>query len=136
MQGTPPTYPPNLQYTPPMIPGYLKLPLPSLRLMRLGFFPLALSVLVVSLFLLAHPAVAADSRNETSLSDSVEDPAYRRLIKEGLAEYEARHFDEARSLFQRAHDLNPNARTHRGIGMASFELRDYVSAVHNLSAET
>ena len=33
-----------------------------------------------------------------------------------------------------AHEINPNARTLRSIGMASFELRDYVSALRALSA--
>jgi len=66
--------------------------------------------------------------------DAGDDPAYRKLVEEGLAEYDARHFEEARSLFRRAHEISPNARTFRGMGMTSFELRDYVSAVHNLAA--
>jgi hypothetical protein len=66
--------------------------------------------------------------------DSSSDSAYRKAIKDGVAEYDARRFEEARSLFRRAHELNPNARTFRGLGMTSFELRDYVSAVRNLSA--
>jgi hypothetical protein len=68
-----------------------------------------------------------------SAIDATDEPAYRKIIKEGVAEYEARHFEEARSLFRRAHEINPNARTFRGIGMASFELRDYISAVRNLA---
>lgn len=76
-------------------------------------------------------AIAAES---SSASEAKEDPAYRAAIKDALAEYSARHFEEARILFRRAHELDPNARTLRGIGMASFELRDYVAAVHALSA--
>jgi tetratricopeptide (TPR) repeat protein len=60
--------------------------------------------------------------------------AYRRLIEQGIAEYDADRFEEARSLFQRAHDMNPNARTLRSLGMASYELRDYVGAIRYLSA--
>jgi hypothetical protein len=67
-------------------------------------------------------------------SDTTDEAAYRNIVKDGVAEYDARHFEEARSLFRRAHAMNPNARTFRSIGMTSFELRDYVSAVHNLSA--
>jgi hypothetical protein len=63
-----------------------------------------------------------------------EDAAYRAAVRDALLEYDAGHFEEARSLFRRAHDLEPNARTLRGIGMASFELRDYVEAVRALSA--
>ena len=67
-------------------------------------------------------------------AEPADDPAYKKAIDEGLAEYDARRFEEARILFRRAHEISPNARTLRGIGMTSFELRDYVSAVHNLSA--
>jgi tetratricopeptide (TPR) repeat protein len=62
------------------------------------------------------------------------DARYRSTLKDALAEYDANHFEEARVLFRRAHEINPNARTLRGIGMASFELRDYVAAVRTLSA--
>lgn len=78
------------------------------------------------------PAVALAA--EPGSSDDNESPAYRKTIKEGVAEYEAHRFDEARSLFRRAHQISPNARTFRGMGMAAFELRDYVSAVRSLSA--
>lgn len=94
---------------------------------------LAMAVLGSTMFLQA--AHAADRTNDPgSAADSADDPAYRKAIKEGLAEYAALHFEEARSLFRRAHRISPNARTFRGIGMASFELRDYVAAVRNLSA--
>jgi hypothetical protein len=90
--------------------------------------------ILISLMSLAT-ARAADKLLEPSLgSEGTDDPAYRRAIKEGLAEFAALHFEEARSLFRRAHEINPNARTFRGIGMTSFELRDYVTAVRNLSA--
>jgi hypothetical protein len=64
---------------------------------------------------------------------SVQEP-YRKAIKYGVAEYEAHHFEEALGYFRHAHQLFPNARTFRGIGMASFELRDYVTAVRSLKA--
>jgi hypothetical protein len=97
-------------------------------------FGLALAILLVST-MFPQPARAADKTGDAGgASDATEDPAYRKAIKEGLAEYAALHFEEARSLFQRAHDITPNARTFRGIGMTSFELRDYVAAVRNLSA--
>ncbi len=82
------------------------------------------------------PTAHADHRvaELRSQLDDVEGLAYRKTIEDGLAEYDAHHFEEARSLFRRAHTMSPNARTFRGIGMTSFELRDYVSAVHNLSS--
>ena len=93
---------------------------------------MGLAILVSMMFLAT--ARASDKSGEPFASDGTDDPAYRRAIKEGLAEFAALHFEEARSFFRRAHDINPNARTFRGIGMTSFELRDYVAAVRNLSS--
>jgi hypothetical protein len=56
------------------------------------------------------------------------------LIGDAVGEYDAGHYEEARALFRRAHEKAPSARTLRGIGMASFELRDYVEATRALSA--
>jgi hypothetical protein len=56
------------------------------------------------------------------------------LIGDAVAEYEAGHYQEARALFRQAHEKSPTARTLRGIGMASFELRDYVEATRALTA--
>ena len=93
----------------------------------------AVAALGLAMFL---PTARADHRvaGLRAAVDVADQPAYRKTIEDGLAEYDARHFEEARSLFQRAHEISPNARTFRGIGMTSFELRDYVSAVHALSA--
>ena len=77
---------------------------------------------------------SADMTEPFTPKDANDEAGYRKAIRDGVAEYDAGHFEEARSLFRRAHEMNPNARTFRGIGMASFELRDYVVAVHNLSA--
>jgi len=58
----------------------------------------------------------------------------RALINDAIAEYDAHHFEEARALFRRAHELDPSARTWRGIGMAAFELHDYVKSLRALEA--
>ena len=78
-------------------------------------------------------ASAGVVRAEEALSPDA-DAKYRSSLKEALSEYDASHFEEARILFRRAHEIYPNARTLRSIGMASFELRDYVAAVRALSA--
>jgi tetratricopeptide (TPR) repeat protein len=80
---------------------------------------------------LAIPTAHARAADESSSGD---DAKYRATLKEALAEYDASHFEEARILFRKAHELNPNARTLRSIGMASFELRDYVAALRALTA--
>jgi hypothetical protein len=84
---------------------------------------------MVLVCVLAAPAGAAQAEESPDA-----DARYRSSLKEALAEYDANHFEEARILFRRAHEINPNARTLRSIGMASFELRDYVAAVRALSA--
>jgi len=88
-------------------------------------------------FALSMPSARAAGTNADPFGgpfDTTDDADYRKVIREGVAEYQAGHFEEARSLFRRAHGLHPNARTLRGIGMASFELRDYVTAIRHLSA--
>jgi hypothetical protein len=63
-----------------------------------------------------------------------EPPGYRDAVSEGLREFEARNYPEARSLFLRAHALSPSARTHRALGLVEFELRNYVDSIHHLRA--
>jgi hypothetical protein len=53
---------------------------------------------------------------------------YQNLVQQGLREYSLGNFSEAKSFFAQAHALSPNARTLRGLGMASYELRSYVEA--------
>ena len=67
-----------------------------------------------------------------AVAEEAETPQYRSLLSEAVAEYDARRYEEARALFRRAHELSPNARTLRGIGMASFELREHVEALRAL----
>ncbi len=54
------------------------------------------------------------------------------MLEEAVSEYDAHRYEEARALFRRAHEISPNARTLRGIGMASFELREYIEALRSL----
>ncbi len=102
--------------------------------------PAALRILLVSAAFFGASASAAGALAAQAKADPFdrEDPGvketYRQAIKDGVSEYDAHHFEEALGYFRRAHALNPNARTFRGIGMASFELRDYVTAVRSLTA--
>ena len=54
------------------------------------------------------------------------------MVQEALQESAAGNWADARAAFRQAHEAFPNARTARGMGMVSFELRDYVDAVRNL----
>ena len=60
--------------------------------------------------------------------------AYEGYISEALQAYESGRFAEARTLFRRAHELEPTARTLRTMGMCSFNLGDYLDALQNLDA--
>jgi hypothetical protein len=88
-------------------------------------------VAVVSLVganLAARAAQAADK----AANPNADTPA-AQLIGDAVTEYDAGRYDEARALFRLAHQKAPTARTLRGIGMASFELRDYVEAARSLA---
>lgn len=58
---------------------------------------------------------------------------YQLAIQNALTEFEAGHYQEARAFFRQAHREIPNPRTLRGIGMTSYELRDYVDAYRALT---
>jgi hypothetical protein len=75
---------------------------------------------------IARPAVGEETAENRD--------AVQRLIADAVAEYDAGRFEEARALFRTAQNQLPSARTLRGIGMASFELRDYVEASRTLTA--
>ncbi|UJR86621.1 hypothetical protein [Sandaracinus amylolyticus] len=78
--------------------------------------------------------IALSSHVAHAQEEPAEPTSYAPLIEAAVAEFGAGRFAEARALFRGAHDLYPNARTLRGIGMSSFELRDYPGAVRALSA--
>lgn len=59
---------------------------------------------------------------------------YIRLKNEAVREYNARNYPEARALFTKAHQMFPSARTHRGLGMVEFELKNYAKSVDHLEA--
>jgi hypothetical protein len=59
---------------------------------------------------------------------------YRTVITSALDEYELGNYEEARSLFERAHAIEPSARTLRGMGMAAYQARKYVIAIGYLQA--
>jgi hypothetical protein len=99
--------------------------------------PLGLCFVVLCLFVSSGaPVVALAQGSEArgaSREPSKDDGAYKDLIEQALTEFKLKNWPEARVLFRRAHELNPNARTLRGQGVVSFEMRDYQQAVQHLS---
>lgn len=90
--------------------------------MRFGTRAPLVFVLALLLTSLATPAMRASAQDDHPPAE------YDGLVDGALEEFDAQHWAEARALFERAHAIHPNARTLRGIGMAAFELRDYVAA--------
>lgn len=83
----------------------------------------------------AAPSASAIVEETTATGASEADPpGYRAAIEQALTELRLGHFSEARATFLRAHELYPNARTLRGMGLAEFELRSYVESVQHLEA--
>jgi hypothetical protein len=60
--------------------------------------------------------------------------SYEDFVQRGVSEFEQGHWEEAHAMFLRAHELQPNARTFRGIGMSAYELRSYVESSEALAA--
>lgn len=57
---------------------------------------------------------------------------YEAAIERAVIAYNDGDYAEAANQFRRAHELSPNARTLRGIGMTRLELADYVGAAEAL----
>ncbi len=93
------------------------------RLARMGA-----AILVAVLSILGAGAVVSAQSPEGEGSE------YQQTIREAVGEYRAGRFDEARVLFEKAHAIEPNARTLRGIGLAAYEARHYVQAIEALEA--
>jgi len=53
---------------------------------------------------------------------------YRELVRRALAAFDQKQWEQARELFNAAHEIDPNARTLRGLGMVAFEMEDFVEA--------
>jgi hypothetical protein len=89
-------------------------------------FVQALFVAAASVFVLGISSVTAQA--------NASEERYRALIREALDAYERHNMDEAKLLFEQAHQVQPNARTLRGIGLVAFAMNDYVRAVRHLDA--
>lgn len=90
------------------------------------------SAWVLALAVLALPHAGRAQGAPAPAANTAEPPGYREAIDDAIAEYTAGRYPEARALFARAHELQPSARTLRGLGMTEFELRHYVDATRML----
>lgn len=83
---------------------------------------------------LALTATVSLARAQPQPSAAEPPSEYTLLVDDAVREYNYSHWAEARALFKQAHALQPNARTERGLGLTSFELRHYVDAVNELQS--
>ena len=93
---------------------------------------LRFATLVAVLWLSVPSATRADEpadQPSEPASQSAPQPSYDELIGRALQEFKLGHWTEARVFFGEAHALRPNARTLRGLGLASYEARNYVEAI-------
>jgi tetratricopeptide (TPR) repeat protein len=94
-------------------------------------------VVLLALALPAHAQTPAQDQTPSEAAGAgtqADEARYQQKVAEAIAEYGRGNWAEARALFQQAHVLSPSARTWRTLGMTAFELRDYVSALRELSA--
>lgn len=86
---------------------------------------------LVALFLplLLPLGVAVPVAAQDATASEAAPTEYQRTIARALEEYEVRQYEEAYSLFTRAHQLEPSARTQRALGKTAFDLRRYVEAI-------
>jgi hypothetical protein len=69
----------------------------------------------------------------TAFAQSTKADAYKKVIEGAVLEFDSSNWPEARVLFEQAHALKPSARTLRGMGKVSFELKEYVRAQKELN---
>jgi hypothetical protein len=88
----------------------------NLRIVALGW------ALVLSW---AAPALAEPARADAESAP----PGYEQSVQRALREFELANYAEARAMLLSAHDLYPNARTLRALGMVEYELKNYPACV-------
>jgi hypothetical protein len=74
------------------------------------------------------------SAHFTAFAQTAKPDEYKKIIEGAVLEFDSGNWREARALFEQAHALKPSARTLRGMGKVSFELKEYVRAQKELNA--
>ena len=62
------------------------------------------------------------------------DTRYAELLKQGVDAFTGGEWQAARAAFERAHAIEPTARTYRGLALCDFELGNYARSVRELEA--
>jgi tetratricopeptide (TPR) repeat protein len=96
----------------------------EVHLFSLNFATKASGILMLLIELLLARGAAAQMETEGAIAAG-DPPGYREAILLAVEEYAAHNYPEALEQFRRAHELQPSARTLRGLGVSEFELRNY-----------
>lgn len=95
------------------------------------------SIACFALALAIAQPLAAQSRGEEVLAVAggpgavPASDAYTNLVADGIRAFDQGRYLESRATFSRAHELRPNARTLRGMGLAAYEAGRYALAVYD-----
>jgi hypothetical protein len=87
------------------------------------------ALLMLPWLLCAHLAQGQPNPASTVEPSRSGDAEYDQLIEKAVVEFNLGHWGEAKAFFVRAHQLRPNARTFRSLGLTSYEQRLYVDAL-------
>lgn len=98
---------------------------------RLNLSVVACALLLVLGWERSSTAHAAPPKAKPAEAQS--EPQVKAILREAVQEFDLGNWTEARALFERAHELQPTARTFRAIGLSAFEEKSYAAAVWNLS---
>ena len=90
-----------------------------------------LMLVSVCVLLCPHTSVRAQ---EAAADEATLTARYDAAVREAIAAQSSGDFEGAHALFEQAHALKPNARTLRGMGVASFQGRNFVRAIRELDA--
>jgi len=85
----------------------------------------------VGYFVACAIAIARVEAQEPASDRAADAPAstgYAEAINEAVGHYSAGRWRQAQEAFERAHALQPSARTYRGLGLAAFYLDDFAAA--------
>lgn len=94
---------------------------------RLETTPAGVFIFLV-LLVVSAPLVAGSAGAQEAVGAAATGDRYGAAIDEAVAAFEGGRWLEARAAFARAHAIAPSARTFRGLGLASFYLKEPAAA--------
>jgi tetratricopeptide (TPR) repeat protein len=101
---------------------------------KLGKSSSILAALVVLVCAARGSAQGAPEAPDEATTEIGTDSRYAKLVADAVSAFDAGKFEASREMLRQAHAIRPNARTLRGMGLASFEMGSYALALVDLEA--